>query len=331
MPSRIYEGDLTVPAGTPVAAPVSSVVPVVLGRLKRITLEVPRGHAGLTGWMLLIAGTPVIPYAGNTWLIADGYTDSWDLEQDINPGQVQVSGYNTDIYAHTFYARLLIQDLPPPPAISITSTETGQPVPDLAAIAQLSSAPVGPEVAQAAAEHQPQLCYDAAGVLVDCASPDAVVGPITYVPPPPPAQGPPGPPPPPELPPVPQPPPLPGPAGPPPPPPLPGPPPPPPLPGPVPATKPPPPPPVRTPLPLIRPAPAAPTELHRHVASGVVSLDEAARLARHTTGQVIYVTRHRAPITPAHLAAFDAYISRGTARLMPRGLVYWTADNPAKP
>jgi hypothetical protein len=80
------------------------------------------------------------------------------------------------------------------------------------------------------------------------------------------------------------------------------------------------------------PAPPPPaTELHRHVASGTITLDEAARLAHHTTGQVIYVTRHRAPETPAHLAAFDAYISRGTARLMPRGLVYWTADNPAKP
>jgi hypothetical protein len=331
MPGRVYEGDLTVPAGTPASAPVSSVVPVVLGVLKRITLEVPPGHAGLTGWMLVIAGTPVIPYGGNRWLVADGYTDSWELDQVVNPGQVMVMGYNTDIYQHTFYARVLLEDLAPPPAIAVTSTQLGQPPPDLAAIAQLSSAPVAPEVtAAAAAPYTPQ-CYDAAGQVVDCASPDAVAGPVTYQPPPPPPEPAVQPPPPPVLPPEPTPPPVGGPPGPPPPPPTPGPPPPPPAPGPPPAPKPPPPPPVRQTVPAITPPAPAPSVLHRHVASGTISLDQAARAARHTTGQVIYVTRHRSPETPAHLAVFNRYIAGGTARLMPRGLIYWTADNPAAP
>lgn len=71
--------------------------------------------------------------------------------------------------------------------------------------------------------------------------------------------------------------------------------------------------------------------LTRHVATGDISLDEAARLAHQTTGQVIYVTRNKAPLTPAHLAAFDTYIRMGTARRMPAGLVYWTSHQPGTP
>lgn len=328
---RIYEGDLTVPAGTPVAAPVSLAVPVDLGTLRRVTLEVPTGHAGLTGWMLLIAGTPVIPYAGNTWLVADGYTDSWELDQDINQGQVTVKGYNTDIYAHTFYARLLIDRYTPPPAVLITSTETGGPAADLAAIGQLSSVPVGADVLAAAATNEREQCTDVNGQVVDCASPDAVTGPVTFQQPPPvlppPVQQIPSPPP---LPPTPSPPPVPT-TGPPPPPPLPPTPSPPPVPTPTPRPPTPPPTPQRITVPLILTPGPPPGQLFRHIATGRESLDAAARALKHTTGQVIYVTRHRAPITPAHLAAFDAYITRGTARLMPAGLVFWSADDPARP
>ena len=331
MPSRVYEGDLTVPAGTPATAPVSALVPLQLGVLRKITLEVPRGHSGLTGWQLVIAGTPVIPFAGNTWLIADNYTDSWELDEQVNPGQVQVMGYNNDIYAHTFYARFLLEDLAPPPAISITSTEQGGPAANLAAIGQLSNAPVGPEVAQAAAATYVLLCYDAAGNVVDCGSPDALVGPVTYQPPPTAEPPPPG-----QPPPLPPPPPVPGPPPAPPPPPAPG--QPPPLPPPPQAPGPPPVPgqprpPAPPPPPLTKrggSVPPAPV-LNRHVATGLVSLSQAARTERHTVGQIIYVTRHKAPESVAHLAAFNAYVARGTNRLMPRGLVYWTSDTPGVP
>lgn len=103
--TRVIECDLTVAPGTIAAAPATAVFGNDTGTVSRVRLTVPDGHNGLTGWQLLLAGTPIIPYQGDTWLVANGEQFTWELDQAVNAGQLSVAGYNSGIYPHTFYAR----------------------------------------------------------------------------------------------------------------------------------------------------------------------------------------------------------------------------------
>lgn len=178
MPGRLFEGELTVPAGTQPAAPVTlTLAAIPEGIVTSARLTVPPGHAGFTGFQLAIAGTPVVPYLGG-WIVADDDKFDVPLDQEVAPGQVVMQGYNTDIYQHTFYLRVFWKDGPavqpvtpdlaiaaPQPAALGAVEQLAQPAPEpTAAAPEVIAAPDAP-------------CFDAAGNQVDCASPDAVTGP----------------------------------------------------------------------------------------------------------------------------------------------------------
>ena len=175
MNGRVYEGVLTVPAGTPVSAPATFVIPMPSGHIDDVNLVVPAGHNGLTGFQLVLAGTPIIPYGGATFLVANDYDKSWPIDQDFNEGQVVMTGFNTDIFAHTFYCRVLWAATPPPPvAVSIGSpgaattaalTEVNQPPAETSA---------GGQLGQGAGLSSAGQCYDANFSPVDCTDPTAV-------------------------------------------------------------------------------------------------------------------------------------------------------------
>lgn len=156
MPARVYEGDLTVPAGTPAGNPVTLVVRMPAGTLRKVTLVVPSGHSGLTGFQLRWGGTPVVPYAGAGWIVADNYTDSWQLDQEQQPGSIALAGYNTDIWPHTFYCRMLWEPAAAPPAVTVVTAPGGlsavtDALSGLAAAVQPPPAPALPAAARAAA------------------------------------------------------------------------------------------------------------------------------------------------------------------------------------
>lgn len=335
---RVYEGDLTVPAGTLQAAPVLAVVPFPDGRIRKVTIVVPPGHAGLTGLQVRLAGTPIVPYGGAPWLVADHYTDSWEVDQDAAAGQLALAGFNTDVYPHTFYTRILWEQPPPPPAVTAQLATTGAQPAGLTALAQFSPSDTGETAgAPAAVSGPPGVCFDVTGNVVDCSDPAAVSGPVTAPPPggpppppgtpppPPPPPGPGGPPPPPGIP-SPPPPPVPGtpppsgPGGPPVPPPVIG--------GPPPTTGPPPPP--RPPPPPVE-VPGGPGIIrglgpYRHTATGALSLAELAA-RRHTTPAHLQAVTERALAGhPRELGAFRNYVREGIQRRMPRGLVYYTSE-----
>ena len=291
MPARVYEGDLIVPAGTLAAAPVSAVLQMPQGTLAKITLVVPQGHCGLTGIRVTLAGTPIIPYGGNPWLIANDYTDSWELDQEVNPGQVALVGYNTDVYAHCFYVRALW--VPPAPGPAVTAAiaaVTAAPI-DLSGAVQYTPAPAASPLPAAATGLSPgPVCYDADGNVVDCSPPPLAPGPVPLPIPTPVA--------------------VPPPAGPPPPVPLPT-----PLP-PAPQPRKPPPPPRKPP-----PVPHGP---YRHIATGKLSLDEIAHADKTTADDIIKITRAAKGMTRAELSAFNSYVREGAARKMHKGLAYYS-------
>jgi len=140
MPARVYEADLTVPAGTAIAAAVSAVWALDEGTLVNVRIVVPPGHNGLTGVRVLWAGTPIIPYGGAPYIIANDDKMDWDINQDVNTGSITVQGYNLDIWPHTFYLRGLLDRLGSSMPAGLASVPATQPpaAATLAAISALS-------------------------------------------------------------------------------------------------------------------------------------------------------------------------------------------------
>src|SRR5690349_17381465 len=110
MATRIYETQVTVPAGTPKAAP--QVTPWVTedNLINLIELEVPPGHNGLTGIRVMKGDTPLLPYNANSFIIANAYTASWPVNDYVPTGDLKIQTFNTGAYPHTFYLRMTISD-----------------------------------------------------------------------------------------------------------------------------------------------------------------------------------------------------------------------------
>lgn len=108
---RYVGARLTVPAATPENAPHGE--DVSLGRVELVAVHVtvPRGHAGLTGLAVTYAGTRIVPWDDpGEWVVADGAEFTFDIGIEVG-GPVRLSGFNLDVYDHTFHLRLQVADL----------------------------------------------------------------------------------------------------------------------------------------------------------------------------------------------------------------------------
>lgn len=125
---------VTIPAGTPLAAPVTRNVPFPARVVNAIHWKVPPGPSGLMGWRLAMSGGIAVIPTGGGWIITDGDSDTWNLTGQPDSGQWQVTGYNTDIYDHSVYLDFLLDMVgsgPQPPALIANATLA----PDLTAAA----------------------------------------------------------------------------------------------------------------------------------------------------------------------------------------------------
>jgi hypothetical protein len=113
---RHYYETLTVPAGTPATAPVTQSWPLEDNLLLEFTVQVPDGPCGLAGFRVLQAQQQLVPFANDSFIVSNDrtFTFSWDDEMTIS-GLV-LSGYNTDIFSHTFYCTATVRNLPLPAA-----------------------------------------------------------------------------------------------------------------------------------------------------------------------------------------------------------------------
>jgi hypothetical protein len=129
MAAQVVACDLTVQPGTPATAPLQATVPQAGGWISRIILVIPAGHNSLTGWALVLTGTVIVPYSGVGWIIGNDHMYEWQLDRYCNEGQLVVQGYNTGVFAHTFY--FLADWDPAEPALGVTaSIEASTPVSD---------------------------------------------------------------------------------------------------------------------------------------------------------------------------------------------------------
>ena len=99
---------VTVPAGTPVASPVTTAITIPARVVSAVHWKVPPGPSGNLGWRLTMNnGVAVIPTGGG-WIIADNEDATWALQAQPDSGYWEVTGYNTGTYPHTIYIDFLL-------------------------------------------------------------------------------------------------------------------------------------------------------------------------------------------------------------------------------
>jgi hypothetical protein len=109
--NRVEAKTLTVPAGTASSAPLSGDVSFDPGVLVGVEIDIPDGHSGLTGLRVATAHQQLLPFTAGDWLIGNDESLEWALHSMPDTGNWQLIGYNTDVFAHTFYVRFLVSDL----------------------------------------------------------------------------------------------------------------------------------------------------------------------------------------------------------------------------
>lgn len=139
MAQEIREFAVTVPAGTPLSAPVTVPIRFPERIVRAVSYRVPPGPSGRMGWALTSAGTPVIPIQPGAYIVTDNQADTWQLEGYLDSGNWAVTAYNTGVYPHTVYLTFQLDltgttapPLPPPSGTGvgvIGSGGTVSPVP----------------------------------------------------------------------------------------------------------------------------------------------------------------------------------------------------------
>jgi hypothetical protein len=116
MATRIEVFDVTIPAGTAQATPVTVSLPFDDGELERIEMRWPPGPAGLVGLRIRHSSQVVIPYSVNSWVVSDDEPIYWNVSGYPATDKWDVLGYNLGVYPHTIQIRLLVNDPIRPPA-----------------------------------------------------------------------------------------------------------------------------------------------------------------------------------------------------------------------
>lgn len=141
MSSYFYVTDFTVPAGTAIASPAVQVVTLDDKILDSIRFVIPDGHVGLTGVAVKSQGVNIAPYLQGTWLIANNEVVDFPYDALIAENQLQLWGYNLDVFPHTFHMRWVMSDIEPAGLpVDIASPQQSPPGPELtAAVASLAA------------------------------------------------------------------------------------------------------------------------------------------------------------------------------------------------
>lgn len=125
---------MTIPAGTPLDAPVTIDLDLDNWTVDQIDLEVPAGPTGLMGFYVANNNVQWIPRQPGTWLIWDDKQQSWPLDGQPNASGWQIVGYNTGTYDHLVTVRMHVTpptaaatSLSPPVLTFVSSGEPAQP------------------------------------------------------------------------------------------------------------------------------------------------------------------------------------------------------------
>jgi hypothetical protein len=118
-----YTAQLTVPAKRAITNPLIQQLTLQDAILDRMQVRVPAGHTGLTGIAVLWSGAQIWPTIPGTWTSGDNELFEWEYGKEVTAAGLQLSGYNTDVHAHTFYARFWLSNVQPVSPIVIASPQ----------------------------------------------------------------------------------------------------------------------------------------------------------------------------------------------------------------
>lgn len=106
MATELFQKTATIPAGTPIAAPIVIDISIPAMVTERVEWHVPKGAAGLMGWRLTSGGAQVLPKNLGAWVVTAGESGQWQIEGLHDSGKWEVTAYNTGAFSHTVYVRL---------------------------------------------------------------------------------------------------------------------------------------------------------------------------------------------------------------------------------
>lgn len=103
---------VTCPAGTAKAAAIETPFNFAAGRVERVEIAIPPGHAFTTGIAIAASHTAVIPWTPGQFLIGDDDRLSYAVIDPLQNGAWSVFTYNTDpVNDHQWQVRWLVKDL----------------------------------------------------------------------------------------------------------------------------------------------------------------------------------------------------------------------------
>lgn len=115
---------VTVPAGTPQAAPQVTALPFPDAVVTALEFIIPPGPSGLVGWQMRHSGQVVIPRTSGAFFVMDDTHETWALEGYPIGNKWQLAAYNNDVYNHLLQFIFHVDELSetvgaPPPLIPI--------------------------------------------------------------------------------------------------------------------------------------------------------------------------------------------------------------------
>lgn len=111
MAHQIRRFEVTVPAGTPKAAPIVADISFPVMRLLRVDWHLPPGCATVVGFFLSMGGVQVQPLPAGTFVTGEGVSGSWALDDAPDSGGWQLAAYNTGGHPHTIHLHLHVETI----------------------------------------------------------------------------------------------------------------------------------------------------------------------------------------------------------------------------
>lgn len=117
---------VTIPANTPIAAPVLTSVGFPQFTVTEIDVLVPPGPNGRMGFQIAVSGTQVIPWNAGEWIVTNNERLSFPVDGYPDSGAWQLRGYNTGVYPHTLQVRFALEPVAAVPSATLPVVTTAQ-------------------------------------------------------------------------------------------------------------------------------------------------------------------------------------------------------------
>lgn len=112
--TRYLVVQVSAPANTPQATPVTATFDLGNVELERLWIIIPAGHAGLTGIAVEYETTRIIPFGQqNDFIISDDEDISFDINAEVGH-PLTIVMFNKDIFVHEWHLRAKIRSLDAP-------------------------------------------------------------------------------------------------------------------------------------------------------------------------------------------------------------------------